>query len=78
MIAKLIVTVCLLLTGCVSVAFEPDLPFPERPAVQFKNTPSGVCVSEDDAQAMLRWIQKLNEFEAARARQLKREPDVTR
>lgn len=66
----------LALGGCVSVAYEPALPFPERPPVQFSRTPSGICTSEDEAQAMIRWIQKLNEFEAVRDRLLRRDPDA--
>lgn len=61
----------LLLGGCVSVAHEPALPFPDRPAVKFYRTPVGICTSEAEAQEMIRWIQKLNEFEAARDRLIK-------
>ena len=65
-----VLLVGLLLGGCLSVAHEPALPFPERPAVTFHRTPVGICTSEAEAQEMVRWILKLNEFEAARDRLL--------
>ena len=59
------------LSGCVHVAHEPAIPFPERPAVSFFRAPVGICLSEEDADQVLRFLLKLNEFEAARERLLK-------
>ena len=70
-IKSLSLSLALLLGGCLSVAQEPALPFPERPSVRFLRTPVGICTTEPEAQEMVKWIQKLNEFEAARARLLK-------
>lgn len=64
----------LLLFGCVHVVKEPGLPWPERPTVHFfRCGPEDVwvCMTEPEANGLLRYIQKLNEFEAARERLLK-------
>jgi len=58
----------ILLAGCVHVANEPTLPFPERPPLQVLCREGRCCMSSEDAAAFLKWIEKVNEFEAARKR----------
>ena len=62
-----------LLAGCVTVGHEPALPMPERPVITFYQHKAGgpVCLSEQDAEALFRYVRKLNEFEAARERLLR-------
>lgn len=60
-----------LLTGCVHVGYEPSLPMPERPEVRFFRQSGNVCISESDARLLLKYTQKLDEFERDRAELLK-------
>jgi hypothetical protein len=63
----------LLLGGCVSVSNEPALPFPNRPPLTFEEGPrGGACLTLEDANALLRWILELNEYQDARERLLKK------
>lgn len=61
-----------LLAGCVHVTQEPPIAMPVRPYLKFYRVEGGVCLSDADADQMLRYIIKLNEFEQARDRLLKR------
>lgn len=64
----LVGTLVLALAGCVHVANEPILPFPERPQIRVVCREGQCCMSSEDAAAFLKWIEKVNEFEAARKR----------
>ena len=68
---QVIALVALLLGGCLSVAREPALPMPERPEITFYRTPAGICTTEPEAEQMVKWLLKLNEFDAARQRLLR-------
>lgn len=67
----LMAALLLLFGGCVHVATEPALPYPERPPITVTCRDGACCMSRDDAVAFLRWLQKLNEFEQARAESLR-------
>lgn len=60
--------VLLLLTGCVRVAYEPDLPMPERPPIVFFLENGNVCLSQEDADKLAKFLDKLNAFEESRQR----------
>lgn len=67
--ALLVAVVLAGLAGCVSVLREPALPMPERPPISVYQQPEGFfCMNETDFQAFVKWLRKLNEFEAARQR----------
>ena len=62
----------LLFVGCVRVLSEPALPMPVRPEVTFiRCVPVMICMTEADANKLLKYTQQLDEFEAERARLLK-------
>lgn len=68
----------ILLAGCASWRREPALlEFPQPPHVEFflcripKEHISMVCLSQDDASALVKWMDKLDAFEAARQRLLR-------
>jgi hypothetical protein len=70
----LLLAALFLLTGCVHVVTEPALPLPERPDIRFFRCglqDMWVCLTEADANALLRYVQKLNEWERARAELLR-------
>lgn len=70
----LLLAALFLLTGCVHVATEPALPLPERPDIHFFRCgleDMWVCLTEADGNALLRYVQKLNEWEAARQEMLR-------
>jgi hypothetical protein len=70
-LALLIAAIMVLLSGCVYVANEPALDFPERPSIVWSVRDGRTCIDEEDADAFSKWIDKLNEFEAARQRLLR-------
>jgi len=62
----------LLLAGCVHVAYEPGLPMPVRPVISFSRcAPGYICLTEDDANKLLKYSHQLLEFEQERSRLLK-------
>ena len=64
--------VVLFLCGCVHVVSEPALPFPERPEITFiRCVPVMVCLTEADANKLLKYTQQLDEFQQERERLLK-------
>jgi hypothetical protein len=64
-----VLTLVALCSGCVSVPREPELAMPARPPISVYQGPEGFyCMDQDDFQAFVRWLRKLNEFEAARTR----------
>ena len=65
-------SLALLLTGCVHVAYEPALPMPVRPEITFSRcAPGFICISESDANLLLKYSRQLREFEQERERLLK-------
>lgn len=65
--------VLLLLTGCSTFRPEPRLEFPPWPHLVFSpGLNGGACLTDPDAQELLRWADKLRAFEAARQRLLNR------
>lgn len=61
---------CTLLAGCVTVAYEPALPMPERPKLHFFLCEPNVCLSQEDADKLAKYLDKLNAFDAARQRMI--------
>ena len=62
----------LVLAACARFHPEPALDFPPWPHLTFQaRLGGGACLDEPDAQALLRWLDKLRAFEAARQRLLK-------
>ena len=58
--------------GCVHVAYEPALPMPTRPEITFSRcAPGFICISEADANKLLKYSRQLLEFEQERNRLLK-------
>ena len=57
-----------LLPGCAYVVAEPAFPAPERPPLAFFLIGRDVCLSEEDGNALARYLEKLNALEAARER----------
>lgn len=58
-----------MLSGCVHVAYEPPLPMPARPAWHFFLCDTDkVCLTQADANALNRWLDKLDAFEVGRQR----------
>ena len=58
-------------SGCVRVAYEPELEMPERPKLHW--TVCGekqLCLSDADADKLAKFLDKLNAFGAARQRML--------
>lgn len=69
--AALLLAALLLATGCASVAYEPPLPFPEKPAWHFFLCDTDkVCLSQADANALNKWLDKVEAFRAGRSRLL--------
>jgi hypothetical protein len=66
----LLIALSLLLAGCVRVAYEPALPMPDRPNIRFSLENGKVCLSEEDADKLAKYMDKLNAFDAARQRAL--------
>lgn len=63
-----VIALAVLLAGCVHVAQEPPLPMPVRPQVTFfRCVPSMICMTELDANKLLRYTEQLDAFEKARA-----------
>jgi hypothetical protein len=58
------------------VVAEPALPMPERPHILFLQDPvtKQVCITPQEADELLKWVKKLNEFEQARAKALQVQP----
>jgi hypothetical protein len=64
----------MMLSGCVVMRREPDLEFPQRPAITFGVCrPGFVCLTDADADKLLKWVKEIAAFEAARQRVLKPE-----
>lgn len=66
----------LLLTACTTFRTEPKyLEFPEVPAVQWMlchtDVEEYVCLTEDDALTLLKWVEKIKIFEESRKRLLR-------
>lgn len=59
-----------LLGGCVHVGYEPALEMPARPSIHFKLCGELVCLSQEDADKLAKYLDKMNAFEAARQRAL--------
>lgn len=60
----------LLFSGCVRVAYEPALEMPTRPQIHFKLCGELVCLSQEDADKLAKYLDKMNAFEAARQRSI--------
>ncbi len=69
--AGLALAAALLLGGCTTVAYEPPLPFPEKPAWRFFLCDTDkVCLTQQDANALNKWLDKIEAFRAGRSRLL--------
>ena len=54
------------LAGCVSVQVIPtELPLPIMPEMQFVSREGTICLSEPDANKLLRYFQQLDAFRKA-------------
>lgn len=64
-----LVLLAVLLGGCpLHVIQEPPLEMPPRPAIQFSLCGDRVCLSQADADQLLKYLDKLDAFAAARTR----------
>ena len=62
----IVLLVGLLLAGCVNVQVIPtSLPLPEQPELTFKSCPPDICLSEEDANKLDKYFQKLDAFRDA-------------
>ena len=69
--AVTVAALLVLLTGCVRVAYEPSLPFPEKPAWRFFLCDTDkVCLTQADANKLNKWLDKVEAFRAGRSRLL--------
>ena len=65
-LGTLIVLVFLVLVGCVNVQVVPTaLPLPEAPELTFKSCPPDICLSEQDANKLDKYLRQLNAFREA-------------
>ena len=56
----------LLLGACVSVNVIPTaLPLPEFPELTFKSCPPDICLSEQDANRLNKYLQQMEAFRSA-------------
>jgi hypothetical protein len=72
-VRALLLAGALALAGCVHVFQEPALEMPQRPSIHFfRCGPEEiwVCMTEPEAVALGKWIDKLDAFEAGRQRLL--------
>lgn len=69
-----LLTIAAVLTmGCASMHPEPEhLVFPDYPDITWKlcrtSFDTMICLSEPDASALAKWLEKVKSFEEARAR----------
>ena len=62
----LVVLIGMLLTSCISLNVVPTaLPLPEAPELTFISQTGQICLSEEDANKLNRYLQQLNAFRAA-------------
>ena len=58
--------ILMILAGCVSVQVIPtELPLPIMPEMQFVSREGTICLSEPDANKLLRYFQQLDAFRKA-------------
>lgn len=73
-VAALVSAVASIFAGCVVMRREPDLAFPQRPTLHFGVCQPGfVCLTDADADKLLKWVKELEAFEKHRQRVLKPE-----
>ena len=60
-----LVTIAILLFGCVSVGITPDLPFPPAPSVSFTLDGNPICLSEEAANDLAQYFEELHAYRQA-------------
>ena len=62
----LVVLIGMLLTSCISLNVVPTaLPLPEAPELTFKSCPPDICLSEQDANRLNKYLQQMEAFRSA-------------
>ena len=60
-----LVTIAILLFGCVSVGITPDLPFPQAPELLFSPVGENICLGETQANKLATYLEELHAYRQA-------------